>query len=98
MDQSGIAHLRLHDLRHSFARRLVRTGADLITVQHLLGHAKITMTARYAHPLADDKMAAVRRLDGSSFQLSSVPNQSPERNLESGALGTKDLTLNKLGL
>jgi integrase len=98
VDQSGIARLRLHDLRHSFARRLVRTGADLIAVQHLLGHAKITMTARYAHPLADDKMAAVRRLDGSSIQLSSVPNQSPERNLESGALGIKDLTLNKLGL
>jgi integrase len=96
--RSGIAPLRFHDLRHSFASRLVRTGADLITVQHLLGHAKITMTARYAHPLADDKIAAVRRLDGSSFQLSSVPNRSPERNLVSGALGTKDLTFNKLGL
>jgi hypothetical protein len=98
VDQSGIAHLRFHDLRHSFASRLVRTGADLITIHHLLGHAKITMAARYAHPLADDKMAAVRRLDGSRFQLSSVPNRSPERDLVSGALGTKDLTFNKLGL
>ena len=70
----------------------------MITVQHLLGHAKITMTARYAHPLADDKIAAVRRLDGSRFELSSVPNRSPERNLMPAALGTKDLTLNKLGL
>jgi integrase len=95
---SGIDHLRFHDLRHSFASRLVRTGADLITVQHLLGHAKITMTARYAHPLADDKIAAVRRLDGSRFEPSSVPNRSPERNLMSAALGTKDLPLNKLGL
>lgn len=77
MDRSGIPHLRFHDLRHSFASRLVRTGADLITVQHLLGHAKITMTARYAHPLADDKIAAVRRIDGSCFQLPSVPNRSP---------------------
>jgi integrase len=88
--RSGIAHLRFHDLRHSFASRLVRTGTDLITVQHLLGHAKITMTARYAHPLADDKIAAVRRLDGSRFELSSVPNRSPGRNLMSAALGTKD--------
>lgn len=60
---SGIPHIRFHDLRHTFATRLVRAGVDLITVQQLLGHAKVTMTARYAHSLADDKIAAVRRLD-----------------------------------
>src|ERR1700685_3441207 len=38
-------NIRFHDLRHTFATRLVQAGVDIITVQHLLGHAKITMTA-----------------------------------------------------
>jgi len=65
---AGIPHLRFHDLRHTFATRLVRAGVDLVTVQHLLGHSTINMTTRYAHSLADDKMAAVRRLDVSEVR------------------------------
>jgi integrase len=45
---AGIPDLRFHGLRDSFATRLVQSAVDLITVQHLLRHARITMTGRYA--------------------------------------------------
>lgn len=60
---AGIEDLRFHDLRHTFATRLVAAGVDLITVQHLLGHARITMTARYSHSLPETRIAAVQRLE-----------------------------------
>ena len=36
-----IPHIRFHDLRHTFATRLVRAGADPVTVQYLFEHSKI---------------------------------------------------------
>lgn len=50
---AGIAAVRIHDLRHSFASLAVNAGASLYEVQHLLGHSSAQMTQRYAH-LADD--------------------------------------------
>jgi integrase len=60
--RAGIEDFTFHDLRHTFASRLVRKGVDLLTVKELLGHKSIVMTQRYAH-LAEDSLAkAVSKL------------------------------------
>jgi integrase len=52
---AGVDHLRIHDLRHSFASFAVNAGVTLYEVQELLGHSTAQMTQRYAH-LADSGM------------------------------------------
>lgn len=54
-----------HCLRHTFASRLVMSGADLRTVAELLRDKTLAMVMRYAHLAPDYKLAAVERMAAS---------------------------------
>jgi integrase len=60
--RAGIKGVRVHDLRHTCASRLVQLGVDLVTVSRLLGHSSITMTMRYAHPTPENMRRAMEKL------------------------------------
>ena len=56
---AGIPDLRQHDLRHGFAIRRLRGGANLVAVSGLLRHASTRMSERYLHVTRADLKAAV---------------------------------------
>ena len=66
-------HIRIHDLRHTFASHLVMRGVDLRTVAKLMGHRDIRVTMRYAHLAPDHLHAAVGVLDDAGKQTPKQP-------------------------
>lgn len=61
--KAGIRDFHFHDLRHTFASQLIMSGADLKTVQELLGHKDIRQTLRYSHLSQAHRKQAVKALE-----------------------------------
>lgn len=59
VEKAEIVKFRFHDLRHTFATRLVEKKADLVVVSTLLGHRNIQTTMRYAHAMQEMILKAI---------------------------------------
>jgi integrase len=63
LKRSKIEPFRIYDLRHTFATRAAEAGVDLITLASLLGHSRVQMVMRYAHPTEEHQINAIRKME-----------------------------------
>lgn len=63
LEAIDVPYRKFHALRHTFATQLLKSGAKLITVSRLLGHASVKTTEIYAHVLESTKANDVQSLN-----------------------------------
>lgn len=63
-ERSGVAPLRVHDLRHTCASLAIAAGADIKVLQRMLGHSSASLTLdRYGHLMPGQAESVAERLD-----------------------------------
>jgi integrase len=60
--RAGVTSATLHKFRHTYATRLLEQGADIVTVQKLMGHSDLETTRKYLSPQDELRRKAVNRL------------------------------------
>ncbi len=61
LKRAKLPPFRLYDLRHTWATRSAMAGVDLVTLAAMLGHSRIQMVLRYAHPTEEHQFAAMQK-------------------------------------
>lgn len=72
---AGLDDVRFHDLRHTFASRLVQAGVPLYDVGQLLGHKSLGMVQRYAHLAPDYQERAIKALNELGHKMGAAPSR-----------------------
>ena len=60
---SRVRAFKLYACRHTWATRAAQSGIDLVTLASMLGHSKINMVMRYAHPTQSHQKMAMERFE-----------------------------------
>ncbi|MBA3242389.1 MAG: site-specific integrase [Acidobacteria bacterium] len=58
----GVRAFRLYDLRHTWATRAAMAGVDLVTLAAMIGHSRVQMVMRYAHPTEEHQFQAMKKM------------------------------------
>src|ERR1017187_9308698 len=79
LKDSKVAHFRPYDMRHTWATRAVEAGIDLVTLAAMLGHSRIQMVLRYAHPQQEHQTQAMEQLEkfNAAQQIAAFERQQP---------------------
>jgi integrase len=76
LKRAGVEPFRMYDLRHTFATRAAEAGVDIMTLAALLGHSRVQMVMRYAHPSKEHQFNAVKKMEAHRLaQTSKVPQK-----------------------
>lgn len=61
--ENKVKKFRLYDLRHTWATRAAMAGVDLVTLAAMLGHSRVQMVMRYAHPTEEHQFNAMKKIE-----------------------------------
>jgi integrase len=76
LEKAGLRHVRIHDLRHTFASLLLQQGESIVYVKEQLGHASIQVTVdTYGHLIPGANRIAMDGLDDAPTQPDATPAQ-----------------------
>lgn len=88
VERAGIEDIRFHDMRHAAATRMAGAGVDPFTIQAILGHSSLKMTALYTHITSDRSRLATEVLASSLPQAAFSPSGTSD--------GTLDISMFKM--